>query len=79
MRSWIPRKRRNAWNWRACSQSSCQLLPAAKFVAYRTELAQWQNQYVAELEKFLEQYPGYIEERRRDLNGTFDRSDYPDR
>ena len=55
-----------------------QLLPAAKFVASRTELAQWQNQYVAELEKFLEQYPGYIEERRRDLNGTFDRSDYPD-
>ena len=29
------------------------------------------------MEKFLARYPDYIEQRRADLNGNFDASDYP--
>lgn len=52
------------------------ILPTAMYSKYQDAMRDYHKKFDAEVEKFLSQYPQYVEEARIALNGMFNPGDY---
>jgi len=53
------------------------ILPNALFVKFTDEFRRLKREFEAAADEFARGYPQFVEERKRALNGLFDRDDYP--
>lgn len=53
------------------------LLPSKLVIQYQTKMRQLRQEFDRVVEEFSLNYPRYVDERRRELNGMFRASDYP--
>lgn len=56
---------------------SYRLLPSSNYFEYVNKQREYAAQLAAWVESFLPQYPRWVEEAKRKLNGLFDASEYP--
>ena len=53
------------------------ILPNAVFVEFANEFRKLKQEFEVEVDKFCREYPSYVEERKKALNGLFNEADYP--
>jgi hypothetical protein len=54
------------------------ILPTAAFVEYANNVREAREAFESAVAEFVANYPAYVEDSRRRLNGMFDPNDYPD-
>lgn len=59
------------------SDNGERMLPATNYMEYVSKLGELKNEFETELNKFAAEYPSMIEEAKKNLNGLFNQSDYP--
>lgn len=58
--------------------TGARVLPSALYVDFSTKMRKHKDDYAAAAERFVAEYPDYILEAKKRLNGMFNPSDYPD-
>lgn len=58
-------------------KDGARILPAAGYVIYAGKLRAARETFEEAARAFVDAYPSFVEQARRDLNGTFDATDYP--
>lgn len=60
------------------SNDGGRILKASHYDEYAARMRQWRTKFEHAVSEFVANYPGYVDQARQDLNGSFNAADYPD-
>ena len=60
------------------TDNGMRILPAAGYIVYTNRMREHRETFESAVTAFCAAYPSFVEQARRDLNGTFDAADYPE-
>ena len=58
--------------------NGARILPSAHFDQYSQEMRNYRSEFEARVNRFLDNYPQFVDQARYSLNGLFKEEDYPD-